>query len=201
MEDDDETLLLRMMEKDEAALAEVLRRYGPRIKGFLRVTFGDVLREPERKEVLNIAAFNLFRFADRFKTGRGTLRGWFFKIARNAAISFLRGEKRHTAQQLEYEQAYDPADDCPDEAPDVHSKEHKRLEELDNIIFKKLTGFEQAVAINDFKAGGDSDGARLAALHGKSLNTVYATRSKVKKKITQMMQEWDARQSGGKGNR
>jgi DNA-directed RNA polymerase specialized sigma24 family protein len=201
LEDDDETLLLRMMEKDEAALAEVLRRYGPRVQGFLRARFGDVLRDPERREVLNVAAFSLYRFAERFKAGKGTLRGWFFKIARNAAISFLRGEKRHTAQELEYEPAYDPAEDHPDDCPDVDSKEHKRLKELDNIIFSKLTGFEQIVAINDFKAGGDADSERLAALHGKTLNNVYATRSKVKKKILEMMRDWDSRQSGGRGSR
>lgn len=195
---DDETLILRMMEQDEQALAKVLELYGPRVNGYLRRKFGDVLREPELAEALNVAAFNLWRFADRFRPEKGSLRGWFITIARNAAKSLLRSESRHVAKELEYEPEYDPAD-CSDDAPPVDSKEHRRLKELDNILNTKLTGFEQIVALNDFKAGGEADAGRLAAQHGKSKQMVYTTRSKVKKKITGWMREWDLRQRGKKG--
>jgi RNA polymerase sigma factor (sigma-70 family) len=195
---DDETLVLRMMEQDEQALAKVLELYGPRVKGYLRRKFGDVLREPELAESFNVAAFNLWRFADRFRPEKGSLRGWFITIARNAAVSLLRSESLHVAKELEYEPEYDPAD-CSDDDPPVDSKEHRRLKELDHILNTKLTGFEQIVALNDFKAGCEADAGRLAAQHGKSKQMVYTTRSKVKKKITEWMREWDLRQRGKKG--
>ena len=108
---DDESLALRMMEKDEEALGALLKIYGPKVRGYLKQKFGDVLRQPELDEVFNRAAFNVWRFADRFRPECGGLRGWFIRIARNAAFSLLRGENRHLAKDLEYDPAYDPAED------------------------------------------------------------------------------------------
>ena len=197
-EPDDETLVLRMMEKDEDALVEVIARYGPRIRGFLSVMFGDVFKKEEREEVFNIAAFNLYRFADRYDADKGSLKNWFIKIARNAAVSFLRKEMRCVAQELEYEPSYDPGEDCADTTPPLDSREAKAVEELDNIIHNKLKGFEQIMALNDYKAGGEADIGRIAAKYGKSKAVVSSTRSKVNKKILQMLTDWEARQPKGK---
>jgi RNA polymerase sigma factor (sigma-70 family) len=188
-----------MMEKDESALFALLETYGPKVRGYLRKHFGDVLKAPELDEALNRAAFSVWRFADRFNPERASLRGWFLSIARNAAVSILRSERRHLAKDLEYDPAYNPAEDCPGQAPDIDSKEKRRLQELDDILYKKLTGLEQTVALNDYKAGGEADAGRLAAMLGKTRQNIYTTRSKVKKKITQMMLEWESRQSGRKG--
>lgn len=196
---DDEDIVLRMMEKDESALVMLLETYGPKVRGYLRKHFGDVLKAPELEEAFYRAAFNVWRFADRFNPDRGSLRGWFVRIGRNAAVSILRCESRHMAKDLEYDPAYDPAEDCPDQASDVDSKENRRLQELNNILYNELTGLEQIVALNDYKAGGEADTGRLAAMHGKTRQNIYTTRSKVKKKITQMMLEWESRQSGRKG--
>jgi RNA polymerase sigma factor (sigma-70 family) len=190
---DDEELVLRMMEKDESALLTLLEAYGPKVKGYLKKHFGDVLKAPELEDAFSKAAFNVWRFAERFKPECGSLRGWFLKIARNAAISVLRAESRHMAKALEYDPLYDPADDYPDESPDIDSKEHHRLRELDNILYNILTGLEQIVALNDFKAGGEANTGRLAAMHGKTRQNIYTTRSKVKKKIVQMMLESESR--------
>lgn len=197
---DDEDIVLRMMEKDESGLTSLLEAYGPKVRGYLRKHFADVLKAPELEEAFNQAAFNAWRFADRYNPDRGSLRGWFLRIARNAAVSILRCERRHLAKDLEYDPAYDPANDCPDEAPEpaFDSKEQRRLQELNNILYHKLTGLEQTVALNDYKAGGEADTGRLATMLGKTKNNISATRSKVKKKITQMMLEWESRQTGRK---
>ena len=196
---DDDALILRMLDKDETALEEILYVYGPKVMGFLRKSFGDALNEPELHETFNRAAFNLWRFADRFKPERGSLRGWFIRIARNAAIGVLRGETRHLAKDLEYDPAYDPADDHPDASPDVDSKENGRLQKLHDFIHNKLTGFERIVAINCFKAGAEPDTARLAAIYGKTRQNVDTVRSKVKKKIVQWMLDSESRQQIPKG--
>ena len=196
---DDVVLVLQMMEKDEDALTTVLAVYGPKVRGFLKQKFGDVLKEPELDEVFNRAAFNVWRFADRFRPERGNFRGWFIRIARNMALSVLRGETRHLAKDLEYDPAYDPADDFLDTSPDVDSKDFRRLNQLDDFLQNKLTGFERIVGLNCFKSGGEPDTARLAALHGKTRQNVDTVRSKVKKKITQAMLDLKSRQDGGKG--
>jgi len=61
------------------------------------------------------------------------------------------------------------------------SKEIAGWRELDNILYNKLTGLEQIVALNDYKSGGEADAGRLAAMHGKTRQNIYTTRSKVKK--------------------
>ena len=196
---DDEALALRMMEQDQDALDAVLEVYGPKVQGFLKQKFGDVLKEPELDEVFNRAVFNLWRFADRFKPDRGGMRGWFIRIARNAAISMLRAETRNLAKDLEFEPTYDPAEDHPDTSPDVDSKEHRRLQQLDDFLHNKLTGFERIVALNCFKAGGEADTGRLAALYGKTRQNVDTVRSKVKRKITQWMLDMESQSDGRKG--
>ena len=196
---DDELLVLRMMEGDQNALVDFLKAYGQKVKGYLKKTFGDVLKEPELEQALNRAAFNIWRFADRFKPEKGSLRGWFIRIARNAAVSIIRSETKHLAKDLEYDPVYDPAEEDDDPPPDVDSTEHARLRALDDFINNKLTGFEKVVALNCFKAGGEADSRRLAALYGKPRGNVDTVKSKVKKKITQAMLEWDSRQGGRKG--
>lgn len=193
---DDEELAIRMMDKDQSALTEVLRLYGPKVKGFLKSKYKN-LNKLERDEAFNRAAFNVWRFADRYDASKGSFSSWFTRIADRAALSLIRGEKKHLAVDLEYDPSYDPADDDED-VPDVDSKEHKLLEALHHFIYEELTGFEQVVAVNDFIAGGEADSGRLASLHGKSMNTVYATRSKVKKKITEWLTKTESRPQGGK---
>jgi RNA polymerase sigma factor (sigma-70 family) len=192
IEIDDKMLALRMKEKDEAALDTVIETYGPKVMGFLHLKFGDVLRPPELDEVFNRAVFNVWRFADRFNPDRGGMRGWFIRIARNAALSFIRGETKHLAQTLEFDPAYDPADDCDDVSPDIDSKEAKRLEHLDRFINHELVGNEREIARNCFKTGGEADSIRLAALLGKTRKYVDTVKSKVKRKITESMLKWEA---------
>jgi len=70
---------------------------------------------------------------------------------------------------------------------------------LYDFIDNKLTGFERIVARNCFVAGGEADITRLAALNGKDRQNVDTVKSKVKKKITQALLEWDSRHAGKKG--
>jgi RNA polymerase sigma factor (sigma-70 family) len=192
IEIDDEMLAFRMTQKDEAALDTVIETYGPKVRGFLHQQFADVLRPPELDEVFNRAVFNVWRFADRFNLNKGSMRGWFIRIARNAALSLIRGETKHMTQTLEFDPAYDPADDCEDVSPDINSKEARWLDQLDTFINYELVGNEREVARNCFKTGGEADSVRLAALLGKTRKYVDTVKSKVKKKITEAMLKWEA---------
>ena len=76
-DDDDEALALAIMDGDQAALRRVLELYGGKVSGWLKKHFGDVLQPPELDEAFNQAAFNVWRFADRFDPAKGSLGGWF----------------------------------------------------------------------------------------------------------------------------
>ena len=63
---DDETIVLRMMDGDNDALRQLRELMHPRPAAYLRRKLGEVLADPEIDEAMNVAAFNAFRFADRF---------------------------------------------------------------------------------------------------------------------------------------
>ncbi|GEM_PF-7052145 len=191
-EADDADLALRMTKKDEDALTTVIELYGPRVRGFLRKNFGDTLQQLELDEVFNQAVFNVWRFAQRFQPDKGGLRGWFIRIARNAAVSLIRGETKHLARELEEDPAYDPAEAYEDVSPDVDPTESRRLEKLEHFMSNELIGTEREVALNCFKTGGEADSVRLAVVLGKTRGYIDTVKSKVKKKIAEAMLKWEA---------
>jgi RNA polymerase sigma factor (sigma-70 family) len=191
---DDRKLALRMKEKDESALVTALEIYGPKVKGYLRKQFGEVLDDGEQDDVLNEAALKLWKCAHKYDADKGGMRGWFIRIARNTAISRIRGEERHRADRLDH----DPADHCEDMTPAVDSKERMRLDRLDDFIHSGLEGIERTVALNCFTVGGDADSVRLAAKLGRSRGYVDTVKSKVKKKIQVAVLALEASEDGRK---
>ncbi|MDM4018231.1 RNA polymerase sigma factor [Roseiconus lacunae] len=192
---DDEDLALRMMEGEEGALRAALKAYGPKVKGFLRKQFGDQLDQSEVDYVFQQALINFWSKISTYDTDKGSLRGWWIRIARNAAISHLRGEEKHKSEVLE-----DPADYYNDTCGDVElvkdSAEKKRLERVHQFIHNKLVGDERTVALNCFAVGGDPDIVRLAAKLGKSRAYVDTVKSKVKKKIVEFVVSVDGNGRG-----
>ncbi len=147
------------------------------------------------------AFHNVWRFADRFKPSEGDFGSWLIRIVQRAALSIIRGEKKHVAKELEFDPEHDPADHCEDDPPECGSAEMTRVEMMEDIIENELTGFEQIVARADLAVGGTADSHRLATENSKSLNTVYATRSKVREKIRSRILEREARKDSTKGSK
>jgi RNA polymerase sigma factor (sigma-70 family) len=196
---DIELLIYRMAEKEEAALTEFLETCSGNIRGFLKKRYGDVLKTQEIEEAINITAFNVWRFADRFRTDRGSPKAWIVRIARNEAIDILRGEDRNRAKDLEYDRSYDPGDDRDEDFSAASVRDRWRVEQLEQIIYNELKGLEQAVAKADLVVGGSADAGRLASLHSTSKETVYVTRNKVRAKIRKLILEREAQKDRPRG--
>src|SRR5262245_31588772 len=92
-----------MMDGDPEGARWLLMKYGGKAKAGLRCEFHQVLADPEINEALNVATLNAFRAAPQYDESKGSLRAWFYKIAHNAAIDILRGEKQHKAIPLEFD--------------------------------------------------------------------------------------------------
>lgn len=201
-EDIDVKLVCRIAEhRDKDALTLLVSRCTPRAMGYLNKQFAGRLQEPERDQAVNDAFHNVWRFADRFKPSEGDFGSWLIRIVQRAALSIIRGEKKHLAKELEFDPAYDPASDCDDEQSECGSGQMTRVEMLEDIIENELTGFEQIVARRDAAVGGSADSHTLAAEFGRSLNTVYATRTKVREKIRSRILEREARKDSTKGSK
>ena len=96
--DDDSTLVLRMIERDADALAELYDRYG-------RVVFGvlhQMLPGPEAAEEVCQDVFHRFwRAAASYRGDRGAVRTWLLAIARNAAIDWRRTRGKRSEREAE----------------------------------------------------------------------------------------------------
>src|SRR5690349_21854104 len=101
-EDDDYLLISIALNQDRGALATLVKRYAPKLKGYLTKHYGDSLREPEIRQAVNRAFFNVWRFAERFDPKKGKFQGWLIRIAQNVAVSLIRAEDKHQAKELEY---------------------------------------------------------------------------------------------------
>ncbi|WP_411277098.1 RNA polymerase sigma factor [Gaiella sp.] len=81
----------------DAAMGELYDRYGRRLYGYGLRALGD----PGLAEDLVQETFvRLWRAAGRFDAGQGTVRGYLFTIARNAAVDLHRRRPRHERAEL-----------------------------------------------------------------------------------------------------
>ena len=87
----DSALIERIMAQDENALSAVYDRYS----GMVFSVLVRILKDSQAaEEVLQDLFLQLWREAQRFDSSRGSLPAWLMVIARNRAISRLRGRNR-----------------------------------------------------------------------------------------------------------
>ncbi|TWT43457.1 RNA polymerase sigma factor [Botrimarina hoheduenensis] len=174
---DDEDLAIRMMDKDEYALGEVMKRYGPKVFGYLKKQFKDSLGTHELEEALNASALSLWNYADKYDPEVARLSTVWISFAHNAAIDLIRAKPKLETQVLD--------ESCEGiEDPDCESDDSPLLDHIHDFIFNQLTGFERVVGINFFITD-EANAKRLAEQNGKTINTVNVTKHKVKEKIAQ----------------
>ena len=185
---DDDSLVLRMMDRDEDALRLFFETHGLRIRPALRNKYRGVLAEPEIDEAMNMAAFKVYRNINRFDGFKGTLRGWFYIIAVHAAQDIIRREDRHGHEDLDF----DPSETCGAEGENpspIDPTQSREVRDLNNAIENVLSPSERRVVLEDLAAGDDgiADAARLAQMMGSTVASIHALRSKARKRIKQYM--------------
>lgn len=191
----DSDIALMMAEGDQDGLRLFLKRYGGRIKGFLVKFYASVLQEGELDEARNAAAYNIWRFAERYDEGKGALPSWCIRIAQRAAQSIVRREMKYRSKNLEYDVSYDPAGDPPAEetVEALDRSADPRLEDLHRAI-ETLPPLQKAIIKADLAAGdGLADAGRLAEIHGTSKNSIYVSRSKARENLKRQAQRSDRR--------
>jgi RNA polymerase sigma-70 factor (ECF subfamily) len=108
-------LLVRIVDKDEAAVAELYQRFG----GPLYSLAYQVTRaERYAQEVVQEVFLTVWRDAERFDPARGAVSSWLFAMTRHKAIDLVRKEanvSRRYAPETELER-YEAGDDVEHEA-------------------------------------------------------------------------------------
>ncbi|MGH9683804.1 MAG: sigma-70 family RNA polymerase sigma factor [Candidatus Acidiferrales bacterium] len=93
----DAVLVERIVQRNEAALAELYDRYA----GMLSSVLNRILRDTQAtEEILQDIFYQLWQTAAQFDASRGSLPGWLMVIARNRAISRLRRKNPSQGDEL-----------------------------------------------------------------------------------------------------
>ena len=118
-------LVLRCQARDEAAFAELVERYQPRLRYYLRKV---LLDGPAAEDALQDVWLSVFRAVPRLADA-GAFRAWVYRIARDRAAREFRTRRPPHRPLGEAEPAGEPADDDRFTAEDA-ARVHAALDEL-----------------------------------------------------------------------
>jgi RNA polymerase sigma factor (sigma-70 family) len=101
----------QLLADDPAALSQVLASYCPDIQRVLRTRFTPELNEQDIEDALSLALSRLWFVRHQYDPQAGSLRNFFFVIAKNLAIDLLRAKARQSSllKQVAFPVAEEPA--------------------------------------------------------------------------------------------
>lgn len=138
-------------------------------------------------DAIGAAIHRIWLEIDRYDAEQGSLRAWFYIIARN----FLRNARRARRHEgirdaLEYlEKCLVQPTSESDEAPRSPTEREVTLRE--SIEF--LPPLQRAVIEADLRAGGVAPGDELAKELNSTPNSIYAARSKAMRRLKELIHE------------
>lgn len=95
---DDDELIGRITNRDEAALDLLMKRYSTRV---FSAAFRVLRQKPDAQEVTQDVFFALWRSPERFDTRRGPLLTWLLILSRSRALDLLRRLQANAPRQNE----------------------------------------------------------------------------------------------------
>jgi len=171
----DVDIALRIMQREDLGIRQLLEKYGGKIKALLRWKFGAQFNDEDRLDILQQATIRAWKYIDSFDDRKGSLWAWFAGIAQNEAIDALQRE-RLPVEVLEH----DPPEHDDDTELDPESR--RLFEDLDRVIEGPPT-MQRLVVKEDLRCGGEADGPAVAKKLDTTANAVRVARSKARKTI------------------
>ena len=122
----EQVLVLRCQTGDETAFAQLVERYGPRLRYYLQKTFG---RRDGVEDALQDVWLTVFRKV-RDLADPGAFTTWLYRIAQRRAYGVLRKRRQSFRSVEEAEQVTDPSAEEPDFSAEDGQRIHEALDEL-----------------------------------------------------------------------
>jgi RNA polymerase sigma-70 factor (ECF subfamily) len=111
----EQVLVLRCQTGDETAFAQLVERYGPRLRYYLQKTFG---RRDGVEDALQEVWFTVFRKV-RDLADPGAFTTWLYRIAQRQADGVLRKRRPSFCSVEEADQVIDPSAEESDFSPEA----------------------------------------------------------------------------------
>ena len=186
--DDDIVRLIR--DRQDIGLRTLLERYGSLTQRALKRSFGNALDDAEIDEAMSTASYNAWRAIASYEPGKGTLRAWFFVIARNACRVILRNRQRRP-----WEPRSDAIADAPagakgtaDDESESSPRQSAFLAAMRSSI-DRLPRLQRHVIEADLRTGDVADAEQLAIELKTTKNSIYVSRSSARKKLRKSLGE------------
>ena len=122
----EQVLVLRCQMGDETAFAELVERYGPRLRYYLQKVFG---RMDGVEDALQDVWLTVFRKV-RHLLDPAAFPTWLYRVAQNRAYDALRKRRPPFRPMEEAEQLTDPSAEEPDFSPEDGQRIHAALDDL-----------------------------------------------------------------------
>ncbi|MEQ8768189.1 MAG: sigma-70 family RNA polymerase sigma factor [Planctomycetota bacterium] len=175
---EDGEIVEALRRREEDGLRRLLSVHGGRVRGWLRMRFAGRLADQDIAEILHESAYRAWRNVDRFEESKGTLGGWLLRIAGNVAIDLLRREGRQRHELLgPAVEAARPAEPVPEG--------NGNLREVVRRLIDGLPRLQREILEADLAAGGTAEAEPLASELGTTVNSVYVSRSKARRKLAE----------------
>ena len=173
-----------------AADPEGLRRlwldHGGRVRETLRREFQSVLDESEIDDAMSQASQRVWRSGARFDPMRGSLRAWFYCIARNCTLRVIESKRAQSAvtfvenlDDLQVQVAHGGDDGSA--GPEPFARDLYRC-------IDRLPAQQRAVVLADLAAGGTAETGHLIEQLGTTRNSIYVARNNARKALRAMLQ-------------
>lgn len=178
---DDDEIIIELIDHKEDGLRKLLKKYGHIVSGYLMKKYGRVISDADIDAILYEAAFKTFQSISTYDDRKGKISTWFTRIAVNAAIDFLRQEKRSHNINL-------PSELQSGIVPTPISPERQKVLSDMKKIIEKLPPMQRTIIEADLAAGGTASAEFLANKFGNTQNSIFVSRNKAHKKIKEELE-------------
>lgn len=193
---DDAEIVRSLMDRKDRGLQMLLHKHGGTIRKLLKRSMANQLGESELDDVMSTAAFHSWKRADSFDPDRGTLRAWFYVIARNAALDVLRDRASRSWQQTEeHLDLHAATDKAADGTADDNGAEAAEPPPPPTFVaalqqcIRKLPRLQRGIIEADLRSGDVANATELARRYRTSVNSIYVSRSNARKALRRGLQE------------
>jgi len=171
--------------KNPEGLTKLLEHYGGPVLWYLRREFGRTLDDSLLDEALHTAVHDVWRSASTFDPARGTVRSWFYRVARNAALKIVLREgkwRKPQAAGVELESLATASAPLPSPAEPAPSAPDPFREDLMDCI-AGLAPLQRQIVTADLASNDALSARELAEQLGSTQNAVYVARSKARDRL------------------
>jgi len=176
-------IVRRMTGRDSEGLRQLLITHGGRVKWCLTRELGGALGDSDIDEAINTAAYKIWAAAPSFDGRKGTLRAWFYAIARNAAIGIIRRDESQIGPTTGEDVDAATVSAFREAAEHATSEAHARFLDSLRVCIANLPPKQRAIIQADLRSGDVADAGQLAEELNTTKNSIYASRSIARKTL------------------